>query len=314
MKSNTITPIKILKFCIGLIVSVGFIYLFVKKVDSLNLDRIRTTELNPLYILISVFFYILSQWFRAMSWSKGFDSTLETKNVFQAVCIGNGGNMLLPFRLGEALRIGSLQQLEPNKKVVGNTLFLISERLIDVVILCLIAVITTFFVSFEEDIQRRVDYIKVLVGLGALFSPILYYLLKKSFFGERLKDFLMNLQLLTIKNWLGAFLFLCLSWFMVYSSLIMGILSIGSEANILMGGLLVLVFTNLGMLIPAAPGGIGVFQYVSVLGLSMASFTNTEASILAILLHLIQYAALIPIAAIIFIKLNLKTTINGKPL
>lgn len=314
MKSTPIQKNKIFKFILSLVISVVFIYLFINKVDSLNIEMVRLNQINPLFIILSILFYLLSQWFRAMSWSKGFDETLDSKKVFQAVCIGNGGNMILPFRLGEALRIGSLQQLHPNKKVVGNTIFLISERLLDVFILCLIAVVTTIFISFEDDIQHRVDFIKMLIVIGVLISPLFIILLKKTFLGDKVKKLLMSLQLLKLKNWLYALMFLSLSWLMVYSSLIMGILSIGSHANILLGGLLVLIFTNLGMLIPAAPGGIGVFQYVSVLGLTMAAFTTEEASILAILLHLIQYVALIPIALTIFLKLNLKASIKDSAL
>jgi uncharacterized membrane protein YbhN (UPF0104 family) len=55
--------------------------------------------------------------------------------------------------------------------------------------------------------------------------------------------------------------------------------------------------TNVVMLLPSTPGGIGLFEYGVVLGLEGFGITKFPAKEVGMLLHLIQYAALLPLGA-----------------
>jgi uncharacterized protein (TIRG00374 family) len=98
-------------------------------------------------------------------------------------------------------------------------------------------------------------------------------------------------------NLLKAAGFLFVSWSCVYFCTLVGILSVGLDmSKALSGALAVLILTNLAMLIPAAPGGIGVFQYACIYALGVLGVGGTAAAVLSVLLHIVQYAALLPLA------------------
>jgi uncharacterized membrane protein YbhN (UPF0104 family) len=67
------------------------------------------------------------------------------------------------------------------------------------------------------------------------------------------------------------------------------------------------VATNIINLIPASPGGIGLYEYGTMIGLAGLGVERSVALSASLLLHLIQYMALLPLGGVLYIK-----AIHGK--
>ena len=239
------------------------------------------------------------------------NSRLSTASVFYAIILGNSGNMMLPFKIGEATKIMLLGK-EENSSYGSASINLFMERIIDVIILISLSVVTAFFVGFDTSIMEKITLMRNIMITGIIIS-LLFFLL----FKHRAKELTEKFTILDraiklignneiIKNpiiFIKTMAYIGVSWLCVYFSTIFGVYAVGifNIKMVLISSLTVLVMTNLAMLIPSAPGGIGVFQFACIYSLSLFSYSGIEKAILAILLHLIQYMALIPMAIYILI-------------
>jgi uncharacterized membrane protein YbhN (UPF0104 family) len=61
---------------------------------------------------------------------------------------------------------------------------------------------------------------------------------------------------------------------------------------LLPAALLILVFTNLGMILPSAPGYIGVYHYLTVLALGIVGVPASTALTFAVVAHALQFGTL----------------------
>ena len=66
--------------------------------------------------------------------------------------------------------------------------------------------------------------------------------------------------------------------------------------------LAVFAATNIINFIPASPGAIGLFEYGVILGLGGLGIARDTALAVALLLHMIQYAALLPMGAVLYFQ------------
>ena len=64
----------------------------------------------------------------------------------------------------------------------------------------------------------------------------------------------------------------------------------------------VFVTTNIVNLIPASPGGIGLFETGTVIGLGGFGIDRSVALSASLLLHLIQYVALLPLGIFLYVR------------
>ncbi|MDR3551641.1 MAG: lysylphosphatidylglycerol synthase domain-containing protein, partial [Clostridia bacterium] len=65
--------------------------------------------------------------------------------------------------------------------------------------------------------------------------------------------------------------------------------------------LAVFAATNIINFIPASPGAIGLFEYGAILGLGGLGIPQSTALAAGLLLHMIQYMALLPLGAVLYI-------------
>jgi uncharacterized protein (TIRG00374 family) len=93
-----------------------------------------------------------------------------------------------------------------------------------------------------------------------------------------------------------------LSWLVMLISIWIGLLSFGfrAEESISMS-FAVFAATNIINFVPASPGGIGLFEYAVVLGLGGLGVQTMAAKSAGLLLHLIQYAALLPLGTVLYL-------------
>ncbi len=125
---------------------------------------------NPAWVLLSLFMGIISHLSRAYRWKYlleplGYSPKLH--NSFMAVMIGYLGNMGVP-RSGEILRGGTISTYEniPFKKAFGT---IISERVVDVVMLLLVIMITLLIQSRDLISYLGSKVASPFITLGVLF-------------------------------------------------------------------------------------------------------------------------------------------------
>ncbi|MGE4283449.1 MAG: lysylphosphatidylglycerol synthase transmembrane domain-containing protein [Clostridia bacterium] len=308
---------KYIRFGIGILLTIFFLYLSYKRVEGLEFSKMAAYPINYMLVLSSVLFFLLAQWFRALAWSKGLSMEFNSLVVFKAVCIGNAVNMVMPFRLGEVARVAVLGKGK-SRSYANAGVCLLAERLIDIIILIILAVAAVFFINFSPNVLNKIRLMRNLVIIasiiGLLMSGVIIWMksvgsgifswLRNHVWGSKLINILEQIQVL--KSPLAFFragAFLSLSWFSVYICTVLGILSVGIGMDkVLPSALAVLVMTNLAMLIPAAPGGIGVFQYACIYSLGLLGVNGIAAAVLSVLLHIVQYAALLPIGLYFFLS------------
>jgi hypothetical protein len=308
---------KYIKLAIGMLFTIIFLFFSYKSIGELDLRKVVTYPVNYFLVALSILFFIAAQWFRSLAWSRGMGRGFKTIQVFKAVCIGMAVNMVVPFRMGEALRIAVLGGTkDASYSRVGVNIIL--ERLMDVVILICLAVSTLFFTNFGIEIEKKIIWLRNLAIAGIVFGVAITGILRWLYLNSKsqpawlvkLLGYIEKAGLIkSPKVILYAGFYLLLSWLCVYICTLLGILSVGAElGKALPASLTVLTMTNLAMLIPAAPGGIGVFQYACIYSLELYKVASIQAAVLAILLHLIQYAAMLPLGFYYFItgKYSLK--------
>jgi len=140
---------------------------------------------NPYWLLLSVFIGILSHLSRAYRWKyllEPLGGSPRLSVSFSAVMIGYVANLGIP-RSGELLRPVTLSTYEklPVQKVIGTV---ITERIIDLVMLLMVMAITFVFntnllINYFEE--QQIKPLKMVYGLIAAMTLLLvgFYILKK---------------------------------------------------------------------------------------------------------------------------------------
>lgn len=103
-------------------------------------------------------------------------------------------------------------------------------------------------------------------------------------------------------------MWVALSWIILVAAFWLGLVAFGFRlVESIQMAFAVFVVTNIVNLIPASPGGIGLFEYGTIVGLGGFGIEKSVALSASLLLHLIQYLALLPLGVFLYI-----TAIHGK--
>ena len=287
-----------MKYWIGIGISVILLALFLFTVDIRRmLDALAGA--NYWYIAPSVAMYFVSVYFRSMRWSVMLRhlKQVSTHRLFPVVVVGYMANNLLPMRLGELVRSYYLSEREGvNATSAMATVFV--ERIFDALaLLFFIALITPFVpvAGLAEGFGERWGLPPILLTLGLTlpFIGAFCALALMSAYPDQVRAFILRLlgrlpdrlttildRLLTralegiaplreprvlaalfalsIPIWLTE---VAVFWLMGYS---FG-LEQYHDGHIQMGVNMTLTtaITNIGGSIPAAPGGLGLFEIIA---------------------------------------------------
>jgi uncharacterized protein (TIRG00374 family) len=243
---------------------------------------------------------------------------VRVRSCMSATCVGFMTNNVLPFRLGDLVRVGVLRQLEgvSGGRVLGTVAV---ERVID--ILSLVLVLGGYLALAPRAPRELVlaGWIALAVG-GVLTAVLLVGYWRRQWlqravaapvgwvsprlaervggltghFFEGLQVFRSPLQIFHLL-WLSAALWatavVCF-WFVGQS--------LGLQVSA--GDYVVVVFaTVLAGIIPAAPGSVGTFHAGAALGLALVGMRNAEAALAyAAVLHALEWV-LINVAGLYYL-------------
>jgi uncharacterized protein (TIRG00374 family) len=270
--------------------AVGFFFVYLSYNSTSEEDRILIysyiQKADLRFVMLSVFFGILSHLSRAYRW-KYLLSPLGYQprfiNSVLAVLIAYIANLGIP-RSGEILRATTLSSYEkiPFEKTFGT---IVAERLVDLLILMgfvLTALVLQFDIIWSILSEKKISTVQIVIGLA--FVIIGYIILKKLFTLSqnpliiRIKNFFWGLAegIMSLKNmpnkgrFIGHTLFI---WLMYLAMFYVVKWTVPETASRGMNARLP-AFVVGGLAISATNGGIGIYPFSVALVLAAFKISN----------------------------------------
>lgn len=276
--------------------------------DFSGLGNVLLHEMNWWWMLLSLFFGIMSHVMRGWRWKltlAPLGAYPKTNNSVNAIFIAYASNILIP-RVGEVSRCGILSKYDDISfsKSLGTV---VTERLIDAICAILITLIALFsqMKVFEEffkdtgtDFNSYVSvftsarfYILLFCTAGVLY--LAYRLFKVLSFYERVKGVVLNvwegvISLKNVKN-LPLFIFYTLAiWVCYFLQFYVTFYCFSFTGNLgLLAGLSMFAGGSIAVIVPT-PNGAGPWHLAVISMIMLYGVNNTDAGIFALVVHGIQ--------------------------
>lgn len=281
-----------LQLIFGVIITAVIVYFSIYVVKRMNMSVIFRSDVNWGLVVIAVIIYIYSNYVRGLAFSKGIDPEMNSITALEIVGLGHALNMVLPLHAGEGLRLAFFPS---SYTVARRTKLLLISFAADSVIVLIISALTVPFADFTDRPLLNAMWILlyIVIGLLAVFGALV-------FFVPRIKNYVseyLNRSLLKMTLWVA------LSWIMLVSVNWLGLVAFGfGPVESIKMALAVFVATNIVNLVPASPGAIGLFEYGTIVALVGFGIDKNVALSASLLLHLIQYLALMPLGGFLYVK------------
>jgi len=281
-----------LKLLIGIIMTVVMVYYSIGALKGLHVSVLFHADINWGLALVSVAIFVYANYIRGLSYTRGIDRNMDRMTALQIVGIGHAANMVLPFHVGEGLRAAFFPR---GYSVLKRTNLLVIPAFADFASIIILSICAVPFAGFKDQNLLKALWILTFLCIAAFIVFVILI-----FFLPRLRRYLrdyLNIDTVKMMNWV------LLSWVILLVSTWIGLVAFGFPwmASIRMS-LAVFAATNIINFIPATPGAIGLFEYGTILGLGGLGIDPTTALSVSLLLHLIQYAALLPLGIFLYIK------------
>jgi glycosyltransferase 2 family protein len=295
---------------VGFVLTAIFLGVVLWKVDLSRLGPALASA-NYFLVLPALIFTTASYGLRTLRWRAILWPTkvIPFQRLYPVLMIGFMANNVLPARLGEFVRAYVLGRKERVSSSLGFATIML-ERLLDGLVLLGFLLGLSFLMPIPGW-GIGITYVgSVVFTLAAVF--VLVVLLWEGFARQVLNQILRPLPsklgrgiadriglfisgLHALRSNRTALIIFGLSivvWSVetAYYFLILRGFGIGRDpAEMLRASILVLVVVNLGIMIPSAPGYVGTFHALTVLGLSAFGVDPTLAFSVAVVFHGLQY-------------------------
>ena len=283
---------RFIQLLLGLGISALCVWVSMRDVDLHSVwDALRRSSLAGFAAAMAL--TLVGFWLRAVRWRLliGASRRLGTSSLFSATMIGFMTNNVLPFRLGELVRPWVLARRERLSKTTLLATIVV-ERAVDMLTLLGIMglVLLVYPLRGDTDAGRMVQAgAGVLLALSVVLTAFVVALERQprlaraftawctGFLPESSRGRVARALEHFIEG-LGLFRDLRrLAWVMTLSAVMFLVISVGLTISMLSlgihiawyGGLLMLVITAIGIMVPAAPGYIGTLNLACVAGLAL---------------------------------------------
>ncbi len=290
---------------LGLAVSVFFLII---AFQGLHLDEVWGYIQGasfPLLVVAALWFFP-SVVVIAMRWQyllRGV-KPVSLRTLFELVCISYMGNNIYPLRGGEMLRIVLLQRSD-QVPIVRSSVVVVLERIFDGIVMLTFVVVAIAVLDIESpelqaiaDIGTPLFIVALLVFFALAFQP---NLLRKvvAFFARflpgRVRELVLKLAEDVIVGLEGlrspadlakTVITSYLSW--ILEATVYWIVAFAFNLHTPFAAMLLVIgVINLAGLIPASPGGFGLFEYMTVLALSAIGYDKTQVTAFAVVAHIV---------------------------
>lgn len=284
------------------------------------------------YIAIAAVFFVITLFVRAWRWQITIKTLtpIRLAPTFGAMTIGYMANNLLPMRLGEVYRAQVIHQLTGLSRTAAFGT-IVAERLIDLVYMVPFIGVALMIFPLPGEMQVAAY---VLAGIAFVLGGFCIWLgvdraralrwarVMLRIFPQRLAEKIHS-AMDTFSAGLGVMARRDIFWELAISSLSLWVMygimvylvlaSVGLTGpeypmihqDLIGSTLVMLVVTTVGFVIPGAPGAVGTYHGVAVLGLSLFNIPGDRAAGFAVLLHALNYLPLTLMGLIFFWKYGL---------
>lgn len=258
---------------------------------------------NPLFLLAYLAITVISYMVRGKAWQTILGKPVTWKQAFFGVCEGYFINDILPFKLGEFARsiyVGRLSGLGTMRTFSS----VVIERAFDVSIAAILVLITLPLVV-EASWVKSVAMVALIAVLAALV--LLYFLTrhqqkviawlenatqKRNFLRYKvvpqIEKLMQGFGMLTNPSqFLLSFLWIAATWAIWVSAYYLTILQITPAAPF-WWGIFACSIIGLGVALPSAPAGVGVFEASMVAALALLGLNSSSVLAYALLVHFSQ--------------------------
>lgn len=268
-------------------------------------DSLRIILSMPIvYLVVTALFTLLFLIVRSFGWKALLGEQASFKDTFLKINEGYFINNIFPFRLGEisrALFMGNTLNVHP-AKILSS---IVVERAFDMIIL---AILLLNMIPYAFGLEINQAYIWVLlislvIGLLVLVLVVRYqnFVVKKlNWLGKKL-PFLEKMVLPLVFSFLDGFKILTkpsqffLGFFGVAGSWLVSLIQYSLFLRLMVPGAAWWwgAFSNvamaLGIALPSAPGGVGIFEGTIIAVLKLFDINETTALAYALVLHVVHF-------------------------
>jgi uncharacterized membrane protein YbhN (UPF0104 family) len=295
-RSKTYNRKKLLEIFIGIVVTAVALYFCTVALKGLDPICFLQSDINWWLAAVSAVIFAFSTYIRGLVYPYGIDKNMTVMEAWQIVAIGNASNMILPFHAGEGVRL----TVFPREYGAAERVRLaIIPGFVDIGIILLLSIAAVYIADFKQSHYLLILKIVTYSYLAVCALIITVLLLIPQTHDKVMSYF--NADTLQMIKWDA------LSWLTMLFSIWVGFLSLGYgpiRSIILTTG--AFAGMNIVGLIPASPGNIGIFEWSVVEGLAGLGISEMPAKIAGVLLHLIQYAALLPLGFVLYLRFLLQ--------
>jgi glycosyltransferase 2 family protein len=292
---------------LGLAISLLFLWLALRNVDFGDvwqaLRDVQWWVIPPALVVLAA-----GVWLRIVRWRLLFvpETRPPFKAATRAMLVGLMVNLLLPLRAGEAARILVLSREAGNARseVLGTA---VVERVFDVLVLLVLLLVAAPFLPRVSWLATAAVVAGILAAALIVLvvllvrhdeRPIRFVLRRVPFVSDaRADQWASHLlrgfaSVRSPKMALQALALTAASWLVVAGST--AIVLVGFDFGLGFGaGLLIVVATNLALVLPSAPAGVGPYEAGVVLALDAFGIGKSQAVSAALLLHVINFVPFI---------------------
>jgi hypothetical protein len=309
-----------LKLGIGILISLVFMYLAIKKADLGQVVN-ALKGANYWYLLPAIAILFFSHWLRALRWRYLLDPIrrLDTKSLFSSLIIGYMANIFTPAHLGEFLRAYVLSKKRDIP--MGSTFAtIVVERIIDVFSLLVVLLLVIFIHPFPDWVVKS-GYIMLF---GALVLFLFLIVLKKQNsktqslvglilkplperFRSRMEGFIERFVegIVPLKTWYDYIIVVVLSmaiwacYSLGFYFCLHGFEFIGTFNLPWYVSLVLLAITTISIIVPSSPGYVGTYHYLCQLSLAMFAVPSGPALSYAVVVHGVNFVPVLVVGVIL---------------
>jgi uncharacterized protein (TIRG00374 family) len=294
--------LKEINFFLGILASGVFLYLALRGVDLSQVWQ-ELRRASPVPLMFAVGVGIVANVLRSARWGVilGNPSPVRLRFLFTSMMIGYLANNLLPARIGELARIYVLERKAGISKSTSAATIVL-ERLVDTLILLVLIIGTSFFLPLPAFVQSSSRIALAVLSALALGLVLLAFRgkglagaaiervgLVSHGLGRKVQGlverFIDGLIILRASKRLLLMLALTLIIWGT-EALLAGLVIAGLDLNLpWIASLLLVVVLSLSFVIPAAPGGLGTYEFFAITALAPFAIAHSQAVGLAIVLH-----------------------------
>jgi uncharacterized protein (TIRG00374 family) len=304
----------------GLILSLGIsgitIFWLFHAVDWQEVKQ-SVLQINGLSFLVGISIYLLTFLPRGLRWKLMLTSikNVTVSDSTQVVVLGYAANNLLPFRLGELVRAYTMGRKYNISKVscLGS---IAAERVIDGIVIVSLLGLSMIFLT--AVIQQTEALQKVFLTGGGIFLIAVFLIIIFLSYSDNILDLwkrkigqkglvfleksIHSITFFRSKKILIQVLLLSICVWLLEGTVFVVILWTMGINNPVAAGYFCLGIVNLGILLPSAPGYVGVFQAASVFAFIALGYSESSGLAYGLLVHIIQYIPATLTGIIIFIR------------